>query len=116
VLFVFITYGALFALIRSGSSRGASGGFMVILLLPLAHFGLLWAMAAKGSSPGKAMHGIRVVRESSGAFPGAGLLSAVCSFRAFSSASRSISQDSRHCGTAQVGDAHGGTWRWELSC
>ena len=73
LLFVFLSYAALFALVRSASSRGASGGFLVILLLPLAYFVLLWAMAAKGSSPGKAMLGIRVVRERSGAFPGAGL-------------------------------------------
>ena len=73
VLFVLLSYGALFAMVRSGSSRGASGGFLVILLLPLAYFVLLWAMAAKGSSPGKAILGIRVVRERSGAFPGAGL-------------------------------------------
>lgn len=71
VLFVFLSYGALFAMMRSGSSRGASGGFLVILLLPIAYFVLLWAMAAKGSSPGKAMLGIRVVRERSGALPGA---------------------------------------------
>jgi len=42
-------------------------------VVPLAYFVVLWVMAAGGNSPGNALLGIRVVRESTGGKPGAGL-------------------------------------------
>lgn len=73
ILFYVIGYAALFAAILGRSSSGASMGLILLLGLPILYFVILWAMAAKGSSPGKALLGIRVVRENTGAFPGAGL-------------------------------------------
>jgi uncharacterized RDD family membrane protein YckC len=73
LLIVILSYGALLAAVLGRSSGGASFSLVLSLVLPVAYFVLLWAMAAKGSSPGKALLGMRVVRENTGAFPGAGL-------------------------------------------
>ena len=73
ILIYFVGFGAFLAAFSSRSSRGVSVSLILFVVLPPVYFVVLWAMAAKGSSPGKAMLGIRVVRESSGAFPGAGL-------------------------------------------
>lgn len=56
-----------------GYSTGLSLSYLLLLFGPLIYVVVLWAMAAKGNSPGNAILGIRVVREANGAFPGAGL-------------------------------------------
>ena len=71
---IYIVGGAtLLAAITGRSRGGVSFAVILFLALPIVYFIVLWAMAAKGSSPGKALLGIRVVRESNGRFPGAGL-------------------------------------------
>lgn len=73
LIIVAVGYSALFAAILGRSSGGLSTSLIVLLVGPIGYFVVLWAMAAKGSSPGNAMLGIRVVRDSTGAEPGAGL-------------------------------------------
>jgi uncharacterized RDD family membrane protein YckC len=46
--------------------------YLLLLFGPLLYAVVLWAMAAKGNSPGNALLGIRVVRDN-GALPGVGL-------------------------------------------
>lgn len=66
-------YSVLFAAVAGRSTGGLSFSLIVLLVGPIAYFVILWAMAAKGNSPGNALLGIRVVREASGTAPGAGL-------------------------------------------
>lgn len=73
LIIALIGYSALFAAVAGRSTGGLSISFIVLLAGPLAYFVILWAMAAKGNSPGNALLGIRVVRVVSGAAPGVGL-------------------------------------------
>ncbi len=68
-----IGYSALIAAILGRSIAGTPTGLILVVVGPLVYLVLLWAMAAKGSSPGNAILGIRVIRESTGAQPGVGL-------------------------------------------
>lgn len=70
-----IGYSALLAAVLGRARVEASLSFSLIVLFvgPIVYFIVMWAMAAKGNSPGNALLGIRVVRESTGAEPGAGL-------------------------------------------
>jgi uncharacterized RDD family membrane protein YckC len=73
VLSLMVGYPALFAGVATGSRTALALTVVFIVIVPLAYFILLWAMAARGSSPGNAMLGIRVVRRTTGGKPGAGL-------------------------------------------
>jgi uncharacterized RDD family membrane protein YckC len=73
VLFVLAGYPALIAAVFREPGPPLWLAFLFLGALPLAYVVVLWAMAARGSSPGNALLGIRVVRESTGAPPGVGL-------------------------------------------
>lgn len=68
-----LAYALFFSAVVGRSAAAANASLILLLVGPLAYFVVLWAMAAKGSSPGNAILGIRVVRESGGGEPGAGL-------------------------------------------
>lgn len=72
VLMVVIANALFFSSLVHGSVGGAQVSLILIMFCPLAYLIVLWAMAAKGSSPGNAILGIRVVRDN-GAVPGVGL-------------------------------------------
>jgi len=57
----------------SGSTPALALPLVLLVGIPLLYFVVLWVMAARGSSPGNALLGIRVVRASTGQRPGAGL-------------------------------------------
>jgi uncharacterized RDD family membrane protein YckC len=68
-----IGYSALFAAVVGRTTSGLSLSLVVLFVGPIIYFVILWLMAAKGNSPGNAILGIRVVRESDGSEPGVGL-------------------------------------------